>query len=748
MHDLTRRTLRTWAVAGVLYAAAISWLAIVYIPWKTPVANAAVVAYAALHAAAAPGLWRGRRWGWRLALVGGLLGLLAAVVVTAGLLASWAYLRAIYGDFGTGASLAALIFASAALQVLGLYPALLVRALLRREVRADMAAGRGLASGVMSILVIPVAAAALTFQTFRLDPEPPVDARGREQAVRHLLAAAAGTDRPDIPALRGVPVGPGPVFVTLWDQGRIVARVEGVGVDLAGAVRAAADALADEPAVRPSAPSAGYLRIDRIVAAGPVASEWQPVLGLSVAPGRDGLRRCRDGRCRTVLPDDLVRARRFGAAPLIPGIRELRVGLDAAPVLDDIGRSGGRLQRIRTESWVSFDGAVLPVDRGNTPPPATGTAAWRRAAIEGGDFILRQLRGDGRFHYVYDPVTGRHPAGGEYSLPRHAGTVYALALISGHTGEPRFRRGAERAIAWLGDQVPERCGQLEGACVVRGGEAWLGSTALTVVGILEYQRRTGDDSYAARARQLAGFLVEMQRPDGDFHHLYDVRRGAIDPAPRQMFYSEEAALALVMAHEVLGDRGFLQAAERALDFLTSHKYDDFLGHFIYGADHWTCIAAEEAWPRLRSPRFLEFCRGYAGFVRRIQYQPGHWNNDDFSGHYGFGAVMVPQAPAAAGFSEAIVSSYALSRHHGRPDPALLRQAEISLDALTRDQIRLDNAWIMHAPLVARGGIRRSLVEPEIRIDFTQHAASALIRGAAELQREDLTPNRTTGGAPL
>ena len=225
----------------------------------------------------------------------------------------------------------------------------------------------------------------------------------------------------------------------------------------------------------------------------------------------------------------------------------------------------------------------------------------------------------------------------------------------------------------------------------------------------------------------------MQRPDGDFHHLFDLNAQGIVEEKRQMFASEEAALALVMADEVLDapkdTQPLIQAAERALDYLTGRKYDYFLGRFSYGADHWTCIAAEEAYPRLQARRYLDFCLGYSAFVRRIQYQPGQSSPADFTGHYGFGALMVPQAPAAAGFTEAVVSTYELSRHHEAEDPALREQISLALDAIARDQVRDDNAYLMRRPAIARGGIRRSLVEQEIRIDFTQHAASALIRGA-------------------
>ena len=53
----------------------------------------------------------------------------------------------------------------------------------------------------------------------------------------------------------------------------------------------------------------------------------------------------------------------------------------------------------------------------------------------------------------------------------------------------------------------------------------------------------------------------MQRENGDFHHLYLVKKDRVEPRYRSCF-SEEAALALVMAHEAFGEKRFLQAAER------------------------------------------------------------------------------------------------------------------------------------------------------------------------------------------
>ncbi|MCA9539822.1 MAG: hypothetical protein KC620_13085, partial [Myxococcales bacterium] len=104
MTDEARGALRFWAVAEALHGLAIAGLAAFALPWKSPGYNLALLALAALQLAAGHGLFRLRRWGYRLALIGGALGLLAGVLIAALLVASWAYLRGTFGDFGRGAS--------------------------------------------------------------------------------------------------------------------------------------------------------------------------------------------------------------------------------------------------------------------------------------------------------------------------------------------------------------------------------------------------------------------------------------------------------------------------------------------------------------------------------------------------------------------------------------------------------------------------------------------------------------------
>lgn len=725
----TRRTFRFWGVVEIIHAAALIGAVAALLPWKSPVVNVALMGYGALHGVAGLLLLRRSRLGWRLGLASAWLGFLAMIIVTTGLVGTWAYLHTIYGDFGFGASIGALLFASVALQVLGLVPGLLMRALLRPAVRADMGAGKLSVKAALGLLTLPIWVGLTIHVAYGINDIDPLDDAARTQAITHLRAALEGESRPQTPALDGVT---GDVWVTLYEKGKVRARVRGEGADMSEAIARAADALAGHPRIHGKTVTTGRIKVDRVVGTAPLLSTSALFMPFAVNPGVDGLVYTNGELTRTMLPDDLIKAQRFGRAPLVPGIREMRFGLDTKWVLERIGfEAGGNLRRLRTEGIIETEQGALPSFRGNTPL-TTDKAAWRRAAIAGGDFVLRQIQPGGRFHYQYYPLTNHHPRFNprNYSLPRHAGTVYSLALMHGLTGEARYKDGAEKAIKWLNTQMPSQCGAPDRTCVVKGAIADLGSAALTMVGMLEYQRQTKDTRYAGTITRLANFVLYMQKENGDFHHVFELKNTAPNPKLRKMFYSEEAALALVMAHEVLGKQRYLEAAERALDFLTGPKYEGyFLGRSIYGADHWTCIAAEEAWPRLKNPQYIDFCQGYAAFIERMQYWPGNWDNADFSGHYGFSAIMIPQAPAAAGFTEAIVSTYELAKHHKRDARRLERQMSLALDALSRDQIRAENAWLMPDPVSADGGIRRSLVESEVRIDFTQHAISALIRGA-------------------
>jgi hypothetical protein len=624
-----------------------------------------------------------------------------------------------------------LLVAGMVFEVLGLYPALRLRGLLRPEVRQVMHAGRAALVVALAMVAVPLPVGAVVHARFHLAPLPPLPASALSASL--ALVRAQLEERAEVAAsaaLAQVPLGPGPLFVSLWRDGKLVARVSAGGASLADAAVMAGRRLREALG---TAPAQGRIKIDRVTARGPVLRSWPLAFALGFDPGLDGLV---DADDRPIfLGDDVLRAAVAGAAAPLPALSELRIGLDVAWMEGKIQDARARppLGRVRTEGWIESTDGAAPVYRGNVASTASsqGTLA---AALAGADYMLRQVESDGRFRYRYQPLAddGFGDPGTDYSFARHAGAAYGLAVLFGQTGQTRFRDGALDALGWLARQIPPSCGTAAGRlCLVEDGRVAFGPSALAAIAMFEYQRRTSDRRFEELALGLTAFLQDRQRVDGDFDHGFDAAADRVLPGPPRLFASEQAALALVLAHRVAGRATALGAAERALDFLTGRKYDFWLGRFVYGADHWTCIAAEEAWPALSHPQYLDFCRGYARFMHRLQYQPAPDRAPrDFTGHYGFGYQLVPQAPATAGFAEALLSTIALARHHGEEPADLVADARLALGALVREQLRDDNSYLAHRPDRARGGFRRSLVEPEIRIDFVQHAATALARAAS------------------
>jgi hypothetical protein len=584
----------------------------------------------------------------------------------------------------------------------------------------------------------------------------------RRAAVAAIRAALQEQPvAPGHPALlRALPQG-GPVVVGFWHQGRELARAEGRGASVAAALAVAGRALARAPAVcglPPGARRSGRIKVDLVVGRGPLAPG--PLRGLSLDPGLEGLVVALAlpgaGRELVLLPEDLVERGLVTAGRPLAAIPDVRLGLDlegtdrllaaraglSAAVYRQAAR---RYLRVRTDSFVepaSAGAEPLPLSRGQPPPPRLDRSAAREAALAGGRYLVRQLTPRGR--YIYE--RGLHggevsdPASGPYSLPRHAGTTYFLAELLRLTGAVEFRPAVERALEHLADLIAaggcrgrSRAGRPY-LCVVDRGEvtAQLGSSALAVVAFAEYERATGDRRHRATMEQLAEWLLEMQRPDGSFAHLFDVPTRRPDPVTQLLYYAGEAALALARMHQVSGEARHLQAAERALDQLVGW-YDFFLGRFFHGEEHWTCLAAEAAWPALKHRRYLDFCLGFAAFLRSHQFTAGELpERDGWAGAYGFTPFVVPQNTPAGSRTEAMLSTYQLSVAHGRPATEVAAQIAAALQFALRQQVRADNDWAVVGGAALHGAVPASAVDPTVRIDYVQHLGSALVRGAAIL----------------
>lgn len=536
-----------------------------------------------------------------------------------------------------------------------------------------------------------------------------------------------------------------PLWVSLFREGALVARARAEQPTWPAAARSVLRALAADAAVRELERDDWdrvRLKLDVGISAGRVVALPTLLLAHSFVPGLDAVVLQVGPRRAYLLPDDQQRLDLLAGCQPVSFMSELRSGLDVQGALNLLAAELGltredwralphRWSRLRVRSYVDEPATrrVWPIVRGRVPVDGIDRQSVLRAARAAVDYVVRQLGPDGRFQYVYDPLTDRGTGGEDYNLTRHAGTSWFLVLAAQRFGGARLAAAADRALDYLAREgVPGPC--RDGlACIGEEEESGLGATSLSLVALAEHERITGDRRYARLVDRLTDAVLRAQRPNGDFCHVYQPRRGHFDCGPVRLYYSGEAALALAKAAALRPERRavVVAALRRALDYLVHGQYDYFLGQFLLGEDHWTCIAAEAAWPFVRAPQHLAFCRAFAAFGQRAQLAADDPSLGDLRGSFGVTPFVLPHNAPVGSRTEANVATGLLAQRWGQEDPLLRQTILRALRYLVDQQQRPVGGYLWPRPELALGGISQTPMRSEIRIDYVQHAGMALLR---------------------
>ncbi len=511
---------------------------------------------------------------------------------------------------------------------------------------------------------------------------------------------------------------PRAVLASVWSSGELVARAvvarpgdRDVRID---------DGLASHPR--------STLVYESIVAEAPVVREPEMALAMSFVPGRDGIGATMGDRTAYVTPDELLSKQAYDKGISLSGV-QLTIGLDlpvAFAILSE--RLGASARDVRDHATLRRIRVVRTIP-GASPaarvtPETLTDADVRAATLAAGRYLARGVDSEGRFRYLVDAPTNRTLGG--YDWPRHAGATYFLAQIAALSQDPDVAYAALRAAAYLRDRAMVQCG--DARCIGDGSRVDVGSTALTVIAFVEMVRAELDAGYALIVPQLTAFLRAQQRADGEFMHEYD-RDGKRPIDVQLLYYSGEAALALSRAHSLLGDPRDLEAASRAVSHLAGPAWSFFGSRYYWGEEHWTCQAMDDLWERAPNRRALDFCLGWEAYCRKLQYGPGD-SEFDGDGAYGFGPLVTPRLTPAGSRTEAAIATLEAARRAGVEDVevrALEGQIRRSLALLVRQQFHPGPKHLFADPEAIDGALPGSQVDWQLRIDYAQHAGSAMVR---------------------
>lgn len=449
------------------------------------------------------------------------------------------------------------------------------------------------------------------------------------------------------------------------------------------------------------------------------------LLAFSVRPGLDGVHATFDGRDAWLTVDELRAHEAYEHAVLDPGTG-LGFGTDPKVVFallaEQLRASPTDIAARARLERVGFLRLVAKERARPAPPKLTHDVA--RATVH--DFARKLAAGvDGTGHYAYlvDARTGA--ADGSYNWPRHSGATYFLAQASGLTRDPVVTAACLRAATLLRDGSMLSCGAQK--CIADGPVTDVGSSALALLAFTEVDRGGIDGGFRPAIRDLTKFLRSQQRADGELMHYYD--RDAQKPIDVQvLYYTGEATFALGRAHRVTGDPEALDTAKKSLHHL-GNSWTFFGSRYFYGEEHWTCQAAAELLDRDPDRTALEFCRQWHAYTRAIQYRPGE-TPFDAAGGFGVGPLVPPRITAASSRSEAaaaLLEAFAREAPHDPDVPLLEDELRKALELVLRSRLGPDESHLFASPEVVVGRLPGSATDMRLRIDYEQHAGTALVR---------------------
>jgi len=209
-------------------------------------------------------------------------------------------------------------------------------------------------------------------------------------------------------------------------------------------------------------------------------------------------------------------------------------------------------------------------------------------------YLKRACGPDGKFVYEIDIDTGKQSS--SYNIVRHAGAMYALAMLNRSTPDRKAVDAMVRAAAFMRKNYigpGGRPGQLVVWSEPTGhrSDAELGATGLGLVALTEVRKVAPKAAPLEELQALGRFALFLQKEDGSFVLMYRP-----DTGPVEHFHSPyspgEAALGFIALYEADHSRRWLTAAGKALSYLAKSHPESSDGP----PDQWALIAIAKLFP--------------------------------------------------------------------------------------------------------------------------------------------------------
>jgi hypothetical protein len=209
-------------------------------------------------------------------------------------------------------------------------------------------------------------------------------------------------------------------------------------------------------------------------------------------------------------------------------------------------------------------------------------------------YLERSCDARGRFAYSVDTDSGK--VSRSYNIVRHAGAIYAFAMLNRFHPHANAANAMLRASEFMRENYISRDARSDAPAVwsrpvPANREAELGAAGLALVALAGVQQAKPGSIPSETLQGIGKFVLFLQRPDGSFYSKYRADTGPVLEW-QSLYYPGEAILGLVSLYQSDRSQKWLNAAAKGLGYLVASRK----GSQELPPDHWALIATAEFLP--------------------------------------------------------------------------------------------------------------------------------------------------------
>ena len=377
----------------------------------------------------------------------------------------------------------------------------------------------------------------------------------------------------------------------------------------------------------------------------------------------------------------------------------------------------------------------IPKTKNESPQTENIQTAIKRSA----KYLQKSVKENGMFEYRIniDPSINVKR---KYNILRHAGAIYAMSqYLELYPQDYEMRSAIERAGKYLRDKAIEPVSGNKELLAVwskpqvnnsgKPLQAKLGGAGLGLVALLSIEKFHPDFTPLPDLRKLGRFIIYMQKQDGSFYSKYIPSEGGLQDRWKSLYYPGEAALGLLMLYEKDNSKTWADSAYKALEYLAkSGQCKDTVQ-----VDHWALLATE----KMLSSKNFDLTQSQADLLQNhavricetiIDEQIISHYHPDFRGGFSIDGRVTPTSIRLEGLLAATSFIPLQYRQLSGIDRAIHRGISFLLNAQIKEG-KYAGAYPRALKKIDQNSddinkFNRRVTE--IRIDYVQHALSAMI----------------------